>query len=136
MVFVGPTAEQLALFGDKTRARDLASQCNVPLLPGTSSASSHEQVSAFAKTLPPGSKVMLKAVAGGGGRGMSIVDVTTLGPQGVAEAYQQCVRQAEGAFGDGRVFAERYLEGARHVEVQVIGDGTGDVAHLFERECT
>lgn len=136
MVWVGPSPQQLELFGNKTSARELASKCGVPTLPGTgAAAASVEQVVKFAQGLPNGAKVMLKAVSGGGGRGMRVIDPAQAGSAGIQEAYASCAREAEGAFGDGRLYAERFLENARHIEVQVVGDGTGDVAHLWEREC-
>lgn len=135
IVFVGPTSSQLALFGDKTRARALARSLGVPLLPGTSSSASLSDVSRFASSLPNDAAVILKAVAGGGGRGMRVVRKAE-GQDALRAAYESCEREAQAAFGDARLYAERYLEQARHVEVQIVGDGTGEVAHLWERECS
>ncbi len=138
--FVGPTPEQLALFGDKIQCKELARQCGVPLLPGTQGKhASLEQVSDFVSSLQKGEKAILKAVAGGGGRGMRVIDPTLAtfnGSATIREAYESCCREAQASFGDARVYAERYLVGAKHIEVQIVGDGTGAVTHLWDRECS
>ncbi len=133
LLFIGPTAEQLALFGDKTRARDLARRCGVPVLPATTGAVSLAAAGAFlAEQLADGARgVMVKAVAGGGGRGMRIVQR----PDDLAEAYERCRSEARAAFGVDGVYVERWLARARHIEIQIAGDGAG-VASLGERECT
>jgi len=133
LVFIGPTPAQLAMFGDKANARRLAAEHGVPLLPGTAAASLAEIEAFFAdqRRLDPQCGVMLKAVAGGGGRGMRAVP----DPAGLAEAYQRCAAEALAAFGVGEVYAERLIQRARHLEVQVIGDGR-QVMALGERECT
>lgn len=138
LVWVGPRSEQLTLLSDKVSAKRLASQCDVPTLESTSGqAASLDDVRAFAATLEQKSnaKIIIKALSGGGGRGMRIVDLAR-GAKAVQEAYASCQREAEAAFGDGRVYAERFLSEARHIEVQIIGDGTGDVTHVWERECS
>lgn len=141
LAFVGPTSEQLLLFGDKIRCKDLAKHCGVPLLPGTSGPqASYEEILTYVKSLKKGEKAIVKAVAGGGGRGMRVIDPSS-GSGGqidqlVKEAFESCSREAKAAFGDVRVYAERYLTGAKHIEVQIVGDGTGDVAHLWDRECS
>jgi acetyl/propionyl-CoA carboxylase alpha subunit/acetyl-CoA carboxylase carboxyltransferase component len=130
LAFVGPTPDQLELFGDKTRARALAVECGVPLLEGTSGATSLEEARAFMEQL--GAPVMLKAVAGGGGRGMrAVTEVAELDA-----AFERCASEAEASFGSGALYVERWLPRARHVEIQIVGDGRGAVAHLHERECT
>ena len=133
LVFIGPTPAQLALFGDKASARQLAAGQGVPLLPGTAAASLPEIEAFFAaqRQLDPICGVMLKAVAGGGGRGMRAV----FEPAALAEAYQRCAAEALAAFGLGTVYAEKLIPRARHLEVQVIGDGQ-QVMALGERECT
>jgi acetyl/propionyl-CoA carboxylase alpha subunit len=137
MVWIGPDSKALALFGNKITAKQLANECSVPVLQGTQGDSATlEEVLSFARKAPSSSKVIIKAVAGGGGRGMRVVDLKREGEARLREAYNSCVREAEMSFGDGRVYVERFLEDARHIEVQVVGDGTGDVAHLWERECT
>ena len=133
LVFVGPTPAQLALFGDKARARQLAAEHGVPLLPGTAAASLAEIETFFAaqRSLDPTCGVMLKAVAGGGGRGMRAVH----DPLALPEAYARCTAEALAAFGAGAVYAEKLITDARHLEVQVLGDGRQVIA-LGERECT
>ncbi len=133
VVFIGPSAEHLALFGDKARARALALQHGVPLMPGTGAATL-EQVQAFLveqRREQPGCGVMLKAVAGGGGRGMrAVFDADAL-----PEAYARCSSEAQAAFGVGAVYAERLIARARHIEFQLLGDGA-EVVSFGERECT
>ncbi|HOM13586.1 MAG TPA: carboxyl transferase domain-containing protein [Rubrivivax sp.] len=133
VVFIGPAAEHLALFGDKARARALALQYGVPLLPGTGAATL-QQVQAFlAEQRPdhPGCGLMLKAVAGGGGRGMrAVFDAGAL-----PEAFARCASEAQAAFGVGAVYAERLIARARHIELQLLGDGT-EVVCFGERECS
>ena len=133
LVFIGPTPAQLAMFGDKANARRLAAEHGVPLLPGTAAASLAEIEEFFAdqRRIDPQCGVMLKAVAGGGGRGMRAVHT----PQALAEAYQRCAAEALAAFGVGEVYAEKLIQRARHLEIQVIGDGR-QVMALGERECT
>ncbi|HEX3313004.1 MAG TPA: carboxyl transferase domain-containing protein, partial [Streptosporangiaceae bacterium] len=127
--FAGPEPEALALFGDKAAARARARELGVPVLGGTGPDPSPEQVLAL---LREHGAVMIKAVAGGGGRGLRPVSRE----QDLAEAMRRCASEAAAAFGDGRVFAERLLPRARHVEVQVVGDGTGAVAVLGDRDCS
>ncbi|MCH7908522.1 MAG: carbamoyl-phosphate synthase large subunit, partial [Candidatus Hydrogenedentes bacterium] len=114
IVFVGPSAEILDLFGDKTKARALADRCGVPILPGTSGATSLDEARAFFETLGDDGTMMIKAVAGGGGRGMRVVRSA----DALAEAYARCQSEARGAFGVDAVYVERFLPRARHIEVQ------------------
>ena len=132
VMFVGPAADTLALFGDKTAALDLASELEVPVLPGTREATSLADARAFLASLGPGGAVMLKALAGGGGRGMRPVTRS----ETLAEAYERCASEAKAAFGDGALYVERLFPKARHVEAQIVGDGTGAVVHLWDRECS
>jgi acetyl/propionyl-CoA carboxylase alpha subunit len=132
LTFVGPRSEILALLGDKARARAFASEAGVRVLAGTGKASSADDVVAFFASLPPGSAVAIKAVAGGGGRGLRIVERA----EDIAEAFERCASEARSAFGNGDLYAEQALRNARHIEVQVAGDGTGEVTHLWERDCT
>lgn len=132
IIFVGPRAEVLDLFGDKGQARALAERCGVPVLRGTSEPTSLEQARAFLAALGDGGAMMIKAVAGGGGRGMRAV----FQPQEVEEAYTRCQSEARQAFGNSDVYVEQLLPRARHIEVQILGDGSGAVSHLGERECT
>jgi acetyl/propionyl-CoA carboxylase alpha subunit/acetyl-CoA carboxylase carboxyltransferase component len=132
VTFVGPRAEILELFGDKGQARALAERCGVPVLPGTSGPTSLEQAREFLASLGEGGAMMIKAVAGGGGRGMRAV----FHPQEVGEAYARCQSEALQAFGNRDVYVEQLLPRAKHIEVQLIGDGSGLVSHLGERECS
>ncbi|MET4701202.1 acetyl/propionyl-CoA carboxylase alpha subunit [Constrictibacter sp. MBR-5] len=132
IIFVGPDPDALDLFGDKTSARTLAQRCGVPVLEGTAGVSTLEQVKAFFASLGPNGAVMLKAAAGGGGRGMRPVRRA----EDLPEAYERCASEARAAFGNGDLYAERLFPKARHIEVQILGDGTGDVCHLWERECS
>ena len=132
IVFVGPSVGGLGLFGDKTAARELAKKVGVPVIPGTSGPTTLEETTAFFDSLGDGAAVMIKAVAGGGGRGMRPVTARA----DLAEAYARCQSEATAAFGDGAVYVERLMRNARHIEVQIIGDRAGNISHLYERECT
>ncbi|MGE0419086.1 MAG: carboxyl transferase domain-containing protein, partial [Acetobacteraceae bacterium] len=132
IVFVGPRPETIALFGDKAQARHFATRCAVPIIPGTSGPTTLEDAATFLEALGPGSAVMVKAVAGGGGRGMRAVT----DPAQLAAAFERCRSEALQSFGNGDVYVERLFPRARHVEVQILGDGTGAVSHLWERECS
>ena len=129
LTFVGPTPETLQLFGDKAAARELAERCAVPLVPGINQAVTPEQAADF---LAEHGSVMLKALAGGGGRGMRAVD----DPAQLAEAFARCASEAQGAFGSGALYVEKRVRRARHIEVQLLGDGSGVVSHLWERDCS
>ena len=131
LVFVGPTSDQLDLFGDKARARAHAAKNKVPLLPGTDGATDLAGLRAFfGKHAKAG--VMVKAIAGGGGRGMR--PVRKAGE--LAEAVERCAAEAKAAFGNPALYAERLVDRARHIEVQIVGDGKGGIAALGERDCT
>jgi acetyl/propionyl-CoA carboxylase alpha subunit len=132
LTFVGPSPETLAVFGDKAAARALAQRCGVPLLAGISRAVTLAEARDFLQGLGPGGAVMLKAVAGGGGRGMR--PVTSLADLGAA--FERASSEARGAFGSGDLYAEELMPRARHIEVQIAGDGTGAVSHLWDRECS
>jgi acetyl/propionyl-CoA carboxylase alpha subunit/acetyl-CoA carboxylase carboxyltransferase component len=129
IAFVGPRPELIELFGDKAQARELAGRHGVPLVPGTRGAATLEQAREF---LEAQGALMIKALAGGGGRGMRAVHR----PEQLEEAYRRCRSEALAAFGAGEVYVERLVSGARHIEVQIVGDGSGRVVHLGERECT
>jgi acetyl/propionyl-CoA carboxylase alpha subunit/acetyl-CoA carboxylase carboxyltransferase component len=129
LTFIGPSPEALQLFGDKAAARDLAERCGVPLVPGINRPVTLEQAAAF---LAEHGSVMLKALAGGGGRGMRAVD----DPAQLNEAFARCASEAQGAFGSGALYVEMRVRRARHIEVQVLGDGSGAVSHLWERDCS
>ena len=130
LVFIGPTPEQLRLLGDKSAARSLAARCGVPLLPGSTGAVTLEDAMTFMAS-HGGAPVMLKALHGGGGRGMRAVQA----PDELEQAYARCVSEARSAFGLGEVYIERLMPNARHIEVQVVGDGHRVVA-FGERDCS
>ncbi len=132
LTFVGPTPESLALFGDKVAARRLAKECGVPLLQGTNTPVTLEEARAFFDGLGDGGAMVIKAVSGGGGRGMRLVRQA----DEIENAYERCRSEAKQAFGDGDVYVERAIERARHIEVQIAGDGSGGVVHFCERECS
>ncbi len=132
LTFIGPRPEVLELFGDKLEARSLAARCGVPVLAGTTGATSLERAREFLSSLGPGGSIMIKAVAGGGGRG--IREVKNLDE--IEEAYKRCQSEARSAFGNGGVYAEQLMPRARHIEVQIAGDRSGAVCHLWERECS
>ncbi len=132
LTFVGPTPEQLALLGDKVSAKRRAQEVGVPILPGTAEDTDLAGARAFFEGLPDGAAMLIKAVAGGGGRGMRVVRDASE----IEDAWTRCRSEAKGAFGDPAVYVERFLPAARHLEVQVLGDGTGACIHLGERECT
>ncbi|HVY02564.1 MAG TPA: biotin carboxylase N-terminal domain-containing protein, partial [Caulobacterales bacterium] len=129
--FIGPRPEALETLGDKGKARALAAERGVPILPGTEGATSLAALEAFFDSLGEGAAMMIKAVAGGGGRGMRVVSRRA----DIKEAYERCASEAKAAFGDGGVYGERLIARARHIEVQIIGDGA-QVVHAFERECS
>ncbi len=132
LIFVGPRPETLALFGDKAEARRFAALHKVPIIPGTSGPTTVEEARSFMATLGADAAVMVKAIAGGGGRGMRPVTDA----QQLAATMERCRSEAASAFGNGDVYVERLFPRARHIEVQIIGDGSGAVAHLWERECS
>ncbi|MDT0202734.1 carboxyl transferase domain-containing protein [Nocardioides sp. AE5] len=132
IVFLGPTAETLAAFGDKTAARRVAESLAVPLLAATSGPTTLEEAYAFFDGLGADPHVMVKAIAGGGGRGMAPVSRR----EDLATAYERCASEARSAFGNGDLYVEELLTSARHIEVQIIGDGQGAVSHLWDRDCS
>ena len=129
--FVGASPAVLELFGDKARARAFAQEQGVPLAPGTAGPTSAEDMRGFLKRLPAGARAIVKAVSGGGGRGLRIV-----GAAGeVDAAFARCAAEAGKAFGEEALYIEQYVEQARHIEVQVAGDGEA-VVHVGERDCS
>ncbi len=130
--FVGPGVETLQQFGDKANARSLAESCGVPVLPGLSHAVTIDEAKTFFDGLGEGGAVMLKAVAGGGGRGMRPVERI----EELDEEFARATSEAEQAFGSGDLYIEEFLPRARHIEVQIVGDGCGEVSHLWDRECS
>src|SRR5438093_6398619 len=132
LVFVGPRAETLALRGAKVAARALAARGGVPVPRGTDAAVSLDEARVFLAALGPDTAIVVKAVAGGGGRGLRVVRR----PDELDDAWARCRSEAQAAFGNDALYVEELLPRVRHVEVQVIGDGTGAVIHLGERDCS
>ena len=131
IVFVGPQPEHLELFGDKVRAREAAAASGVPVLKGCGQAVSLDEATDFFASCD-GGEMIIKAVAGGGGRGTRVVRAA----DEIEAAYTRCQSEAKAAFGLGDVYVEQFLPRARHVEVQIVGDRNGRVTHLGERECS
>ena len=129
LIFVGPAADTIAAMGDKVRAKVMMADADVPVLPSATVTDTTDLAAAAAAV---GFPLLVKAAFGGGGRGMRLV----AGPAELAGAVSSARREAAAAFGDGTVFLERFVTDPRHVEVQILGDAHGDVAHLFERECS
>jgi acetyl/propionyl-CoA carboxylase alpha subunit len=130
IAFVGPAPEALQTLGDKGAARELAAAHGVPVVPGTSAATTLPEMEKFLQA-PGNGTALIKAVAGGGGRGLRIVR----GVDELPEAVAACRAEAGGAFGNDDLYIERLVENARHVEVQILGDGT-EVVHLWDRDCS
>ena len=132
LTFVGPAPDTLALFGHKARARALATEHDVPVVPGLPSPLTITDAEDFMAGAAQGAPILLKAVAGGGGRGMRRVSPG----DDLQEAFERCRSEAERSFGSGELFLERLIEDARHIEVQVIADRAGSISHLWERDCS
>ncbi|MGD9471612.1 MAG: acetyl/propionyl/methylcrotonyl-CoA carboxylase subunit alpha [Novosphingobium sp.] len=130
ITFVGPRPDSIEVLGDKISSRDLAAKANVQTVPGTDHIVSVEDAKHAAEKL--GYPVVMKATAGGGGRGM----FKASNPAELEASFERASREAESAFGDSRLYMERFVERARHVEVQIVGDGEGNVVHFGERDCT
>jgi acetyl/propionyl-CoA carboxylase alpha subunit/acetyl-CoA carboxylase carboxyltransferase component len=131
VTFIGPAPETLVLLGDKVQARALARRIGAPVLPGSAGATTLEEAERFLKGLGKGGSIMLKAMAGGGGRGMREIHQA----EDLAAAFERCRSEAQQAFGDGSLFVEQFFPRARHIEVQIVGDGS-EIAHLWDRECS
>jgi acetyl/propionyl-CoA carboxylase alpha subunit len=129
LTFIGPEAAVIRLMGDKIRARAFAIEQGIPVAP---SIDASDPVTLAANALAIGFPLLIKAAAGGGGKGMRIVRT---GAE-LGAGLEAAAAEAQRYFGDSRVYAERYIERPRHIEVQVLGDGAGNVVHLFERECS
>jgi pyruvate carboxylase len=131
LAFVGPSPEVIDALGDKTKARQIAIKIGVPVVPGTPGpVGSFEEGAAFIEEY--GFPIIIKAAMGGGGRGMRVVREQSE----FKDAFSRAVSEAKSAFGDGTVFIERFLDRPRHIEVQILADGQGNVVHLFERDCS
>ena len=131
IIFIGPTSKVIAMMGDKITSRETAEKAGVPLIPGYNGGKQDlKTLQGVAEKI--GYPVLVKASAGGGGKGMRIVEK----PKDFAAALQSAQDEAQSAFGDSRVFVERYITKPRHIEVQVFSDTHGNHVHLFERECS
>ena len=131
MAFIGPTAEHIRIMGDKITAKDTVKAAGIPVVPGSDGAvSTYEEAKKVAKQV--GFPLLVKAAAGGGGRGMRLAET----PEKLEEALAAAQQEAIAAFGNGEVYLERYLTGPRHIEIQVLADTHGNVVHLGERDCS
>ena len=130
LTFTGPPPAALRLFGDKVQARALAQSLDIPVIPGSAALQSLPQAREAASSI--GYPAMLKAAAGGGGRGMRVVERV----EDLEAAFQRCGSEAEAAFGDGSLFLERLISRPRHIEAQILADGRGQAIHLHERDCS
>eukprot|EP00592_Proboscia_alata_P005794 CAMPEP_0194373550 /NCGR_PEP_ID=MMETSP0174-20130528/22030_1 /TAXON_ID=216777 /ORGANISM="Proboscia alata, Strain PI-D3" /LENGTH=1242 /DNA_ID=CAMNT_0039152713 /DNA_START=126 /DNA_END=3854 /DNA_ORIENTATION=+ len=131
IVFVGPTVENLLMFSDKTSARQAAIDADVPVIPGSdTSLDSAQQVVEFVEEY--GLPVIIKAAMGGGGKGMRVIR----NQEDIVPMFESASSEALSSFGDGSVFVEKYVSNPRHIEVQILGDGSGNVVHLYERDCS
>jgi acetyl-CoA carboxylase biotin carboxylase subunit len=130
LTFIGPSAEAIEKMGNKSAARRIALEADVPVVPGSEESASTDEAVETAEEI--GYPVMVKAAAGGGGRGIRVAE----NEEELRKAVQVARREAEAAFGDSTIYLEKFLVGPRHVEVQVMGDHEGNVIHLYERECS
>jgi pyruvate carboxylase len=131
IVFIGPTVDNLKRFSDKTSARQAAIEAGVPVVPGSDGAmETVEQVVDFVREI--GLPVILKASMGGGGKGIRVVRTM----EELVPNFEAASREALASFGNGSMFVERFVDRPRHIEVQILGDGTGNVVHLWERDCS
>ncbi len=130
--FIGPRPAELALFGDKIAARGLAAEHGVAVLEGSLALRSPSELARFTSGLGTGAIAVIKAAAGGGGRGMQVL-LPDIDP---VAALARCSEEARASFGDGTLYAERFIADARHIEVQILGDGQGGIVHLWERDCS
>lgn len=131
IIFIGPSPESIETMGDKLSAKQAALQFNIPMVPGGNHAITDvKEAKSIAKEV--GYPILIKASAGGGGKGMRIVDSEDC----FEEQMERAVSEATSAFGDGSVFIEKYIASPKHIEVQVLGDKHGSIVHLFERECS
>ena len=132
ITYVGPDEKTLRLFGDKVRSKKLAEENQVPTIKGTSGKITYKEAESFYKSLSKKASLLLKAVNGGGGRGMRLVE----NPDDLKDAYERASSEAKASFGSESLFVEEYLTKQRHIEVQILGDGTGSITHFGERECS
>jgi len=131
LILIGPSPEAMEIMGNKLSAKAAAMKYNIPMVPGTEEAVTDIQI-AQERAQEIGFPILIKAAAGGGGKGMRIVEK----PADFVEQMDLAVSEAVSAFGDGSVFIERYVSSPRHIEIQVLGDNHGNIVHLFERDCS
>lgn len=131
MIFIGPSAHSIEIMGSKLAAKEAVAEYNIPLIPGSKGAIS-DIGEAKKIAMEIGFPILIKASAGGGGKGMRIVEKEV----DLDEQMQRAISEAKSAFGDGSVFIEKYVSQPRHIEFQIMGDKKGNVVHLFERECS
>jgi acetyl-CoA carboxylase biotin carboxylase subunit len=131
LIFIGPSPEAMRMMGDKLSAKETAKKYNIPMVPGSDGAiKTTEEAKEVAKKT--GFPILIKASAGGGGKGMRVVEKAEM----LEEQIKMATSEALSAFGDGSVFIERYVKGPRHIEIQVMADNHGNAVYLFERECS
>ena len=130
--FIGPSEKTLKIFGDKTTAKELALSLDIPTISGTHQKTSLKQAQSFMKSLNKNSSILIKAISGGGGRGMRVVSKL----DELKESFDRAASEAKASFDSPDLYLEEYLKNYRHIEFQIIGDGTGAVSHLHERECS
>ena len=131
LVFIGPSPESIDVMGSKLAAKAAVAKYNIPMVPGTPSAiTDRDEAKAISAQI--GYPILIKASAGGGGKGMRVVD----NEAEFDEQMDRAVSEAQSAFGDGSVFIEKYVTSPRHIEIQILGDQHGNIIHLFERECS
>jgi acetyl-CoA carboxylase biotin carboxylase subunit len=131
IILIGPTPEAMEIMGNKLSAKAAALKYNIPMVPGTEEAIS-DVAEAKRRAVEVGFPILIKAAAGGGGKGMRIVNAEN----DFEEQMQLAISEAVSAFGDGAVFIERFVSSPRHIEIQILGDTHGNIVHLFERECS
>lgn len=131
LILIGPSPLAMEIMGNKLSAKAAALKYNIPMVPGTEEAID-DIAEAKRRAVEVGFPILIKAAAGGGGKGMRIVEK----PEDFEEQMQLAVSEATSAFGDGSVFIERYVTSPRHIEIQVLGDNYGNIVHLFERDCS
>ncbi|MCF0063860.1 acetyl-CoA carboxylase biotin carboxylase subunit [Dyadobacter chenwenxiniae] len=131
LIFIGPSPEAIEIMGSKLAAKQAAGQYNIPMVPGTETAIT-DRTEAKTRAMEIGYPILIKASAGGGGKGMRVVNNET----DFDEQMDRAVSEAQTSFGDGSVFIEKYITSPKHIEIQVLGDQHGNIIHLFERECS
>ncbi len=131
LIFIGPSPESIEIMGSKLAAKNAVAQYDIPMVPGIPSAVSDVKI-ALQQAASIGYPVLIKASAGGGGKGMRLVEEESQ----LEEQMQRAISEATAAFGDGSVFIEKYITSPKHIEIQVLGDKHGNIVHLFERECS